>query len=469
MSQLILRIARKEIRTALRDRRFLLITTLALGLLLSAAYTGYRAYARLNAEREAATQLAWQQWVNQGEKNAHNAAHYGTFAFKPKPVLSFLDFGLDSFAGVSVRLEAHAQNDFLFSTAQHSGSLLRFGELSVALVLQVLVPLLLIFTGFGAFTAEREGQTLPLMLAQGVSLRRIAWGKVLGIYGLVLLLVLPAALVSFLLAYLSGAELSGDLLRRSWLLLGAYLLYFWVFTGLIVWISARSRNSRNALLTLLAVWVAFTIFIPKLSANLGDYWYPLPSRISFDQTIERAVNEGIDGHNPADDRTAAFTRQVLDQYGVDSVAQLPINIDGLLMQADEDYRIRVYDYHFTRVQEIIRQQNRVSQYAGLLNPFLAIRNLSMGLAGTDYHQHLHFQVAAEAYRRPLVQQLNTYLTENSRSGDWESRADPRLWASVGEFRYRMPAAGWVLDNHRLALISLLAWTVLVTALISRKW
>lgn len=47
--------------------------------------------------------------------------------------------------------------------------LLRFGEISLAIVLQVLLTLLIFFLGFGIVATDIELATLRLVLSQGVS------------------------------------------------------------------------------------------------------------------------------------------------------------------------------------------------------------------------------------------------------------------------------------------------------------
>jgi ABC-2 type transport system permease protein len=81
----------------------------------------------LQVQRVEAQESARKQWLGQGDKNPHSAAHYGSFAFRPKSTFSFLDFGTDTYTGTSVQLEAHKQNDILFSQAQDATVLLRFG------------------------------------------------------------------------------------------------------------------------------------------------------------------------------------------------------------------------------------------------------------------------------------------------------------------------------------------------------
>ena len=38
--------------------------------------------------------------------------------------------------------------------------------------------------------------------------------------------------------------------------------------------------------------------------------------------------------------------EYLVKYNVDSLSQLPINFDGIVMQADEEYGNQVWDKHF---------------------------------------------------------------------------------------------------------------------------
>ncbi len=180
-------IANKEFTATLRDRRFVVAGIVVLLLLLVATWTGFRNYQSLAKKRTQANQSARAAWLGQPEKNLHSAAHYGTFAFRPKSDLSFLDFGLDTYTGSSVYLEGHRQNDAKFSQAEDATSLIRFGEMTVAFVLQLLIPLLIIFLCFNAFTQEREENTLKILLSQGASVQTIFWGllKLLLMTGLV--------------------------------------------------------------------------------------------------------------------------------------------------------------------------------------------------------------------------------------------------------------------------------------------
>jgi ABC-2 type transport system permease protein len=114
------------------------------------------------------------------EKNPHSAAHYGVYAFKPKSQLAIVDTGIDPYVGVATWLEAHKQNEFKYRPAQDRTAVQRFGELTGAEVLQVLLPLFIVLLTFSAFSASASrGLTAPA--AQPGRPPHLAAGKALGI------------------------------------------------------------------------------------------------------------------------------------------------------------------------------------------------------------------------------------------------------------------------------------------------
>lgn len=461
-------IAHKEFTTAKRDRRFLTAGGVVLALMLVATLTGFLNYRTLQNERERANQEARTQWVMQKDKNPHSAAHYGTFAFRPKSELSFLDFGLDTYTGVSVYLEGHRQNDAKFSQAENATSLVRVGEMTVAFVLQLLLPLLIVFLCFNTFTQERDESTLKVLLSQGVSMLDIFWGKVQGLAQITSLVVVPSlVLASAMLLARTGFELGGDVLLRMLFFALLYSIYFLIFIVLSVFVSAHSKGSRESLLTLLAIWIFACVVMPKATVNLGENLFKAPSKIEFNRAIHEDEEKGIDGHDPSDARAKVLEKKILAQYKVDSLSQLPINFNGIQMQEGEKYTSMVYNKHFGRLQDIFQKQNSVSAYVSFINPFLAVRDLSMGLSGSDYQHFLDFKTRAETYRFKMVEFLNDYMTYHSKTGDWESKVGGDFWKKVPDFQYKNPSVGWVLQQHRLSLLALMVFSMGLFGVVSR--
>ena len=457
------RIINKEIRAAVRNRQVLFFGLVVVGLLLAASAAGYVSFAGQRAQMAQAQAQRRAEWLGQGEKHPHMATHYGTFVFKPKNGLSFFDYGLEAYTGTSVYLEAHYQHEFMFRPAQDHSALIRFGELSGALVLQVLLPLLIIFLCFGAFTYEKESGTLRLALSQGVSRRQLAWGKVLAYYGIVLVLLVPTLALALGGAFWqAGLPWTGDLARRLALLAGGYAAYFFGFVCLGVLISAWARSSRNALLALLTVWITFVIVLPKTAAALGDNLYTLPSMQAYQQGISRDVDNGLPGDTTKAGRTAQLKRATLARYGVDSEQQLPLNFDWVAAQDGEDYLDKVQTLHRDSLRQILERQNRLSSYASFFDPYLAIRNLSMALTGTDLYASLDFQRQAGSYRLGLMRILHADAAQNSKYGQfYEYHPGRALWTSVPDFAYELPAVGPALQYYGAEIGALLLWVLLL--------
>jgi len=455
-------ITQKEFISALRDKRLVILGSIILLLLLTAALTGVKSYQMLTTERTIAQQTATDNFHKQPDRHPHRVAHYGSYAFRPKSALSFLDFGLDSFTGTMVYLEAHQQNSANFSQVQQSGSLLRFGEMTIAFVMQWLVPLLIIFLCFNAFTLEKEEGTLKILLSNGVSLQQIAKAKILGYSKVIALIIGPSFLLAgiFLLS-LNEFNFTADLLLRIDVFIISYLLYFFIFIIGSVLLSALHTHSRKALVTLLGVWILMCVLLPKATANLGSSLYETPSKAAMDAEVHHQAKQGINGHNPQDKRTEEFKKALLKTYKVDSVSQLPVNIDGLVMAEGEAFSSKVYQSHFEELVKTYLKQNQISVWSGFINPYLAVRNISMSMAGSDFHHYVHFLNAAETYRYQLAQYLNNLQAVKLAYKSKDTRLARETWANYPEFNYEAPKVSSALGNILISITALISWSALI--------
>ncbi len=453
-------IAKKELLSAWRNRTFLVAYSVFACLLATAAISGYRMYRQQYQERLHAAQETREQWLRQDSKHPHMAAHFGNFAFMPKTALSMFDVGLDAFTGTTIYLEPHRQNDFSFKPAEVRNASLRFGELSMALVLQVLLPVMIIFIAFASFSGERKGGTLKQLYAQGISFSQLYTGKFIG-YGMVALVMLLPAVAMLLFVQLVFLEATAGVIMRIALLGLLYALYLLLFVGVALLVSALCKEPKSAVLILLAVWIANVILIPKWAANAGDNLHPLPTKYDFTRAIKTAIAQGIDGHDPSGARAEKLKKELLAQYQVDSTSRLPFNYEGYIMQAGEEYSSLVYDKHFAQLEKTLDRQNQISLWCSIIDPFLAVKGLSMSLSGTDYYTHLDFQTQAERYRRDFVQHMNRDMQNHSKLGDWDYNADRHVYEEVPPFKYRQRGIYESVKPYMIGLGSLLSWSMLI--------
>jgi len=228
----------------------------------------------------------------------------------------------------------------------------------------------------------------------------------------------------------------------------------------------RQPSARVALLALLAFWTLNTLVAPRAMTDVARRLYPTPSAFDFATRVARDLERGFDGHTP-DQRLAMLRDSVLRQHQVARVESLPFNFDAVAMQRGEEAGDRVFDAHYGALYDRYRQQNTVHQLGALLAPMLAVRSLSMALAGTDVEQHRAFAEAAERYRRVLVKRMNDEMAAKSRTGDWEWKADPSLWRQVPAFSYEAPRLAAVLAHQGWSVATLLLWVVMGVAVVAR--
>ncbi len=464
------RIAFKEFKENLREGRFRVSAGIVAILLLMATWLSFNYFESVQQQHESAKTNARNIWVSQDEKNPHSAAHYGTYAFKPKYPLSLIDPGVDKYSGISIFLEAHKRNESQYMAAADQTGLARFGDLTPDFILLFIIPLLIILTAYNAFTREREQGTLQLLKGQGISTWKLAQGKWGGIF--IPILIITTGLLVIALILLSGLEDFGELSYSALLLLFlVYLVYYAIFINLSLIVSALAKQSSIALVMLLGIWIVVCLAMPKASSNLADAIYPYPSRQAFVSEIDKDKKAGLDGHNPWSKAAKDFERETLEKYGVDSLHQLPFNFDGYRMQKGEEHEAQVYFKHYAQLKETHQRQSTVYQASALFSPFLPARFLSMALARTDYGTHWDFADAAENYRLKLQESLNMDFAENSSYGDWAYKADKTLWEGIPDFSYTPPTLNEVLQRNWISFSLLLFWflaTFVVLRLTAQK-
>lgn len=460
-------IARQVWDTSFKNRAvFGLLIGIGL-LLVYAAVSGWITYRQQTEIGQRYQQQARHDWLNNPDKHPHRMAHYGHFAFRPKAPLSVFDFGMERFLGNTIFLEAHKQNTVNFSDAGFSTGMLRFGEISLAMILQLLLPLFLFFLGFGTVATERETGTLTIVLSQGVSWQQLIVGKILGLMAVMLALFGPVVLATGLLCFsLQGNLFTTDQAMRLALLVVAYFLYLTFFCVIAVLVSARSRTAKTALVSLIGLWLMLTLVLPRASQALGSYLYPAPSKAKFLAAIQADVLQEGDSHNPNDPHYKALKDSLLAAYSVATVQQLPINYSGFVMAEGEKISARLYTDHFHQLLAIYDRQNRFSKAMAFLNPYLAIRNLSMALSGTDFASYVDFQEQAEQYRYDMAQAINDlqirYISNKKLAPtDKPYQIDRKHWQSIPDFVYRSPMVASVFRHEAISLLAFVFWSVLL--------
>ena len=462
--EVLLLIARQFWTNVFKSKVIYLLMAL-MGILLVYAASSGISYHDQNHFRTEHQEKARESWEANPDKHPHRMAHFGTFAFRLKHPLSIFDFGIESFTGNAIFLEAHQQNVVNFSEASFSTGILRFGELSMAMILNTLLPLILFFVGYAAIAQEREHGTLKILITQGANWKEILFGKSLGLAGIGLIFILPFFITTLFILLFEG-HASPEVWFRFGLITLAYLVFTFLLCFFTIAISSNSPTSKNALVKLLGLWLLMVILIPRTSQALGAYFFQTPSKIAFRAAIEKDVIQSGDSHDPNDPHFNHLKDSVLRANNVTDVAELPFNYGGLVMKEGEKISTQIYNQHYRALLDQYRKQNLLSRWLAVINPYLAIKHLSMTLSGTDFETYVHFQKQAEDYRYQLAQTMNElqikYISAKKVSGSEgkEHVVKQAEWKAFPDFEYhRMPIQTAIKDEF-ISIFALLVWLMI---------
>jgi ABC-2 type transport system permease protein len=200
-----------------------------------------------------------------------------------------------------------------------------------------------------------------------------------------------------------------------------------------------------------------------VAADIASWLHPTPSAVEFQTAMEADLNDQLEMERRLDRRKAELMRQ----YHATSIEGVPVAFSGVSLQEGEDHGNDVFDEHYGRLFDIFDRQNTIYQIGGIAAPMLAMRAISMGLSGTDFHQHRDFLTAAEAYRRRIQRTMNADIMAHPVRGGGAYLAGRELWEKVPEFHYDAPETAWVLRNVRWSIALLAAWLVVALAWMMR--
>ncbi len=463
-------IVRKTWQDLFKGKQNLLLTITVLLFCMLSIGIGFTKYTDSFSKIKEYREEVREHWEDRPDKHPHRMAHYGYLVFRMGHPLNIFDSGLDDYLGNVIFLEAHKQNTANLSEAGSSGTLVRFGAFSSAFILQSIVPLIILFSGFGLIVQERENATLKIISVQGASGRNIVWGKILGLWLFSLCFLIPVIPAAFIAAVMADTTDSIDIIVRLSLLLPAYMTYYFFICTLTVVVSAHSKSTSSALISLIGFWLLFIIVLPKGVQFAAQNLYPAPSRIAFETNLEKDILKSGDSHNPDDPHFKKIKDSLLTHYKVSTTNDLPFNYGGFVMKEGEKISSQIYIRHQKELQAIYNRQQKLTDLSGMINPAIALKNFSMIATGTDFFSYTQFQKQAEEFRYQMAQHLNDLQIKHisnikPEKGGPAAVIDKNNWKKFPDFKYQYTPVLESIQEQSMPAIALLLWLVIcITAI-----
>jgi len=467
----IIRIAREEWRLWLRSRVVVVAALIVAVLLAATSVLTSNRIADEQFQRSEQQVAAEQTFFSQPDRHPHRMVHYGHYVFRPPPPLAMFEPGVDAVTGQSIFLEGHRQNTAMFADTRAAADLGGFAALTPATLYQMLLPLLLIVLGHAMFLRERESGTLAVMLAQGQSGAALAMGKAAALLAVIVIFMLP------LIGIAAYAASLGESAVTAFTLVAGYFGYLCIWGAIVLAASILLRQRAVSLGALIFVWLFAALIVPRFAINASSAAIDAPGKIESDLVMLAEQRKLGDGHDAADPAFQQLQAQVLEQYEVDTIEDLPINWRGVVASYSEAELTDLLNSYAEERMGLEAAQSRMFDLFGSLSPTIAISSASRTLAGTDLATHHRFLREAEDLRFDFVQSLNqahaeqlAYAVDVKRNTNAETSRAARInaasWQVLDEFRFEPDSADQRVGRAGLSLFILIAWLLAATGIVA---
>ncbi len=254
-----------EIQKSILSRKFVYTLMICTLLSISSAYLMLQDYKKRlsNAEKSEQVNIAYNSLLSKIVK-------------RPEP-LSVLIRGLDELNSSYVTVHGSALQLSIQEPPVTNILKYLFSQPDLTYLVKIVMSLLAIFFAFDIITAEKEGGTLKLMLANNIARSSILFGKILGT--LIILVIIFTITLLILLISIAHQLFTFDieLITRILLIYVFSISYIYLFSSLAVFFSTVSYKSSTSLFTSLFVWVCLVFLIPTIMVKLGQRYKPIPS------------------------------------------------------------------------------------------------------------------------------------------------------------------------------------------------
>ena len=449
----------KEIRLLLRDPFCVaLLVCFSVGLVWASwsSHSHWRDFAIQQSDLQAADREAW---LSQTTANAHMATHTGQTVYKPVSPLASFDPGAVSDFGSTVFLQSHHQSAAKNNLRQDKIDLLQSEAYSPAVLLTLIGPLLIIVLGSASIAREKEGGTLSILLTTGASWPAIVIGKGLAVLLVPFIVALPGLMLLALPWFESNRLLhSLDLIVREAVIVGTLTAYCIGWLGVTMFVSSNSSSMTGGFSILIALWSIISLVMPRIAGDVATFVSPLPTSAEVRLEKDIAVHDANQSSAESAKANSALEARLLEEFQVDRIEDLPIDMAGAKMIDQEANANRLYDEIEERVTQAKDRQNELIGGFQFASPYMAMRAVSSSLAATDRAHHFDFINSAENYRRQFVEDLNVAEMKKQKPGDSPDQRR-QFWAQVTEFLPDFVSALKDVGRSLIAIICIIAWAV----------
>jgi ABC-2 type transport system permease protein len=395
------------------------------------------------------------QWLEQGKKLPHAAAHWGMPFVAAPPALSVYDAGVWPFLGEFSNVRAHEWTRFYAAQAAGATPLERYAEFTPSWIMQYLLPLLAILLSYQMMAAERALGTARNLAAVGVHPFTLLMGK--GAAALSVLAVLVLVLIALLgLFLLLAGGFSADVVPALSIHAALAFLFATTFVGLALGFSFVTVNGRTAAAATLACWVVLCFVLPGWITDRARMERLSPSRVELNRVVYADTERGAGEFPSKEERRETTLQTLLTTLGQGKKEDLPLNFPLFFLMEEDEVTGILTDRRVAAPFEVFRMQDEWRRGLASLSPLTAWRVVSPVLSGTDYLDRVQMLEGLERHRRRFIRILNRQHSA-SLLRKQEAEGEQKLWGSIVPFRAEAASLLANTAAYQRELLILILW------------
>jgi ABC-2 type transport system permease protein len=295
------------------------------------------------------------------------------------------------------------------------------GNFDLAFVFIFLLPLLIIALSYNLLSSEQEHGTLPLILVNEISLKKLIFQKLI----FRVLVVFAFVLLLFFIGII-WTKTPLNIETIAWIVAVCVYVLFW-FSLVFFWVAYRQSSSFNAL-ALLGSWLLFVVIIPTFLNLYLESTRPLGSGTNLQREL-RENSENV---------FKLPRKKVFEYYFTD----LPQNkVDTTKVDASAVfYTAAIYQIDkiakplFGAYKNQLTERINLSKSISWLSPATQTQTLMNQLADVDTDSYVRFLENMESYYSKLKGFFDTQKLANKKfeKADFDKIPKPEISeASVG--------------------------------------
>jgi ABC-2 type transport system permease protein len=392
-----------------KANRLMQILALMTALLFVLAF--YDGYSRMAFQRQVLKEIQAQEaadYKKYGEQIAtakpvqhYDGGHFGDptvpfyfgnrmgakYAVLPPAALSIISAGQSDVYPYYYKVTLSKKQALYYSEELENPRILYNGRFDVSFVIIFLLPLLIIAFTYNIYSAEKEGGTLQLLMAQNFSFHQITAYRFLFRYLLFNSFVTICFLVGLTIFSPDSFHYLGDVstvILISWLYAA-----FWFSVSYFVNCLKRSSGVSASILT--GIWLTLVLIVPTLISSLIDWAHPIPSKLEL-ITKTRNVSDSI-----------AQNKNIVNRFLEEHPEFKPVNADpkdqnSMRLRSRIEIETAMEKVKAAHTMVAAQREAAVSRYR-FLSPAIFLQQLLNKVAGTDDDRYKDFDKTVIAYQQ----------------------------------------------------------------------